>query len=109
MQIGKLFQSTEYWFLYPSRETARCVSEGNAIAFFPTSTDIEYPKSRALTVAAYLSVRLDCAVSIVDPMSMFAILEKVGSYHMILTTQGNVGWIVCSDISEEAYVEQVYS
>ena len=96
MNIGGLYQTKElYWFLYPSLETA----------LGPAALDVlRQPDAHA----EYWSKELDCTVSYIPP-SMFVLLEQNNDFIKILTTNGELGWIIlnrwCKDDIEEVKVE----
>jgi len=94
MEVGKLYQTKElYWFLFPSLETAH--SQAPA-----ADASADY----ADNIAVYWSYELDCTVSYIIP-SMFVLLEQDKEYCRVLTTNGELGWIIldgwCKDDIEE--------
>jgi hypothetical protein len=90
MKIGKLYKNNEYfWLLYPSKDIA-------ARARPRPTMDAAY--------ADFLSNVFKCKpssegqnVPSVSPKSIFCLLEQDGEYIKVLTTNGEVGWIVLVD------------
>jgi hypothetical protein len=93
MEVGKLYQIKNYhWMLYPSKDTA-------AVAFAAGG-------ALAAVAAVYWSRELGCSVSYMSPKDMFMLLEKDGIFCKVLSTEGQVGWILLSDWSKK-YIEEV--
>ena len=86
MEIGKLYQirKCSTWLLYPSREAAITAA---APSTAPDSTN-------ASCTAAFWSRELNCKVSYISPKSFFVLLEKNGDYFKVLSSGGEVGWII---------------
>jgi hypothetical protein len=87
MKIGGLYQlKKNYWMLYPSKDTATAADAavvGAAVA-----------DAAADNWANYWSKRLDCNVSYISPNSMFVLLEQTERFCKVLSTEGNIGWII---------------
>jgi hypothetical protein len=92
MKIGKLYQVKEFfWILYPSKDIAVAATdatEGDAAEGDATSAD---------AAAAYWSNRFKCNVSYIEPNSIFCLLEKDGECTKVLSTNGEIGWIILAD------------
>jgi len=87
MNIGKLYQINKYyWLLYPSKDIAAVAAPGAATA-----------ADSADSAAAVYSKRFNCNVSYISSNSIFCLLEQDGKFMKILTTNGEVGWIVLAD------------
>jgi hypothetical protein len=94
MNIGKLYQVKKYfWFLYPSKEIAAAAArtvehvapEAAAISTAPAHT------------AAYYRKHFKCNVSFIEPNSVFCLLEQDAKYCKVLSTNGEIGWIILAD------------
>jgi hypothetical protein len=86
MKIGKLYQVKKYfWLLYPSKDIA--VAEAPAAG----------PFAAADAAAAHYGKYLKCNVSYIEPNSIFCLLEQDGEYIKVLSTNGEVGWIILAD------------
>ena len=73
---GKLYQVKKYfWYLYPSKETA-----ADAAA--------------AVSATAYWSKEFNCNVTYISPNSIFCLLESNGKFLKVLTTNGEIGWMI---------------
>ena len=98
MNIGKLYQFKKlYWLLYPSKDIA---------ATTPATTATATAAATATTnMAAYYSKCFNCNVSYISPKSIFVFLEKDEKVIKILTTNGEVGWIILSDYKHD--IEEV--
>jgi len=97
MNIGKLYKNNgRFWFLYPSKDIAVTA----ATATRPAAT------TYADDVAAYLSKHFKCNVSYIKPNSVFCLLEKDGEFIKVLSTNGEVGWIILDDWCKN-YIEEV--
>jgi hypothetical protein len=93
MNIGKLYQAKKfYWLLSPSKEIA--VEEHFGF------------RGPLTAAAAAYSKRFNCNVSYISPNSIFVLLEQVAYCCKILTTNGEVGWIVLADHCKN-YIEEV--
>ena len=88
MNVGKLYQFKKfYWLLYPSKEIASVTPRHGA--------GIAAAEARA--AAAYYSKQFNCNVSYIAN-SMFILLEQDGKFCKILSTNGELGWIILSDL-----------
>jgi hypothetical protein len=87
MNVGKLYEIQKYfWLLYPSKDIAG-VRQGAVVA----------TEAEGAAFADFLSNRFKCNVSSVSPKSIFCLLEQDGEYYKVLTTNGEVGWIILAD------------
>jgi len=97
MKIGKLYEIKEFfWFLYPSKDIA--------VTAAPAPRYDAAAAAAAADRAAYLSNRFKCKVSYIKPSSIFCLLEKDEKLLKILSTNGELGWIIddwCKDDIEE--------
>jgi hypothetical protein len=85
MNIGKLYQVKKfYWLLFPSKDIA------SVAPYIATARATE-------AGAAYYSKRFNCNVSYISPNSIFVFLEQDGNFCKILSTNGELGWLVLSD------------
>jgi hypothetical protein len=99
MNIGSLYQLKKYyWLLYPSMNLA---AVGAARA--PPAA------ANAASAAAYWSKRLNCNVSYIAKNSIFMLLEQDGEYCRVLTTNGELGWIIYPENEEwiEGCIEEM--
>jgi len=94
MKIGGLYQLKKYyWLLYPSRDIATAAVVATVVAAAAATVAI------AAVNAAYLSKRLNCNVSYIEP-SMFVLLEQDKEYCKLLTANGQLGWIIYPEDAE---------
>jgi hypothetical protein len=85
MNVGKLYQVKKYfWLLYPSKDIAAAATTTTTAA--------------ATAAAAYWSKKYNCNVSYISPKSIFVFLEQDGKFCKILSTNGELGWIILSDL-----------
>ena len=76
--IGKLYQVKKYyWFLYPTKDIAAC------------------------------NLLEQHAVSDISPNSIFCLLEKDGNFLKVLSTSGELGWMVCPSNEDKGCIEEV--
>ena len=81
MKIGGLYQLKKYyWLLYPSRDIAIFASQFHA--------------ARVAEDVAYWSNWFNCKVSVIPQNKLFVLLEQDGKYYKVLSTNGELGWIV---------------
>ena len=81
MQVGKLYQVKKlFWLLFPSKEI---VATAVATAADGDATD-----------ADYWSKYFNCNVTYISPKDIFCLIEKDGKYLKVLTTNGELGWII---------------
>ena len=88
MNIGKLHQIKKYyWLLYPTKD----VASDNTLAVTrparPTAVVCE-------RTAADLSKEFNCNVSYISENSIFCLLEQDGKYLKVLSTNGELGWMI---------------
>ena len=86
MIIGKLYQIKKFfWYIYPVKEViGRRMPSGEA-------TKIE---NVVAVLADHWSKELNCNVSYISPNGIFCLLEQAGKYLKVLTTNGELGWII---------------
>ena len=99
MEVGNLYQSKNlYWLLYSSRDTA-----------VRLGARLDRDQRAAARSAAFWSREFGCKVGYIEPKSVFMILEQDGIVCKILSTEGNIGWIIlaewCKVDIEEVKVE----
>lgn len=102
MEIGRLHRNRQlYWILYPSEETATPSEEVHEKG--PATSGFEL----ARFYVGLWGKKLNCNVSIIDPASIFMVLEQNNKFCRILTAEGVAGWIQlqdwCKNDIEEAY------
>ena len=90
MQIGKLYQIKKYyWLVYPSKETAACAgalsSAADAAGFSITSAE---------NLSDDLSESFNCNVTYISRNDIFCLLEKDRKYLKVLSTNGELGWMI---------------
>jgi hypothetical protein len=91
MNVGKLYQIKKYfWFLYPSKDIAAIVEAAVATDVPVVDTAAAY----AARLSAHWSKHFNCKVSYIGPNSIFMLLEQDEKYCKILSTNGEVGWII---------------
>jgi len=101
MKIGKLYQTKKlYWLLYPSKDIAALHLDPGAFTTTTATTTFS-----AAAASAYYSKCFNCNVSYISPKSIFVFLEKDEKVIKILTTNGEVGWIILSDYKHD--IEEV--
>ena len=90
MEIGKLYKTNQlFWLLYPSRDIAP------EIHYDTHSTTFALEEAgTAVYFSDAWSKWLNCNVSYINLNSMFVLLEKDREYSKILSTEGQVGWII---------------
>jgi hypothetical protein len=97
MNIGSLYEIKKwYWLLFPSKDIAAAVDGAPAVGVAATGVQ-EAATMLAITAAAataYWSKRLNNNVSYIAQNSIFMLLEQDGKYCKILTTNGELGWII---------------
>jgi len=93
MKIGGLYEIKKwFWLLFPSKDIASAAAALVAcggIAAGGRRTD-----AAAVGCADYWSREFNCNVLFVPQDSMFMLLEQDGKYCKILTTNGELGWII---------------
>jgi hypothetical protein len=92
MKIGNLYEFKRYfWLLYPSKDIAVA-----AVSRLTTVPAAAFNTADAVADAAFLSNRFKCNVSYIKP-SIFVLLDQDEKYCKILSTNGEVGWIILAD------------
>jgi len=87
MKIGGLYQLKKYyWLLYPSRDIATA-SLAPAAAGRPDAAAVP-------NWVKYWSEQFNCNVSYISSNSLFVLLEQDGKYYKVLSTNGELGWII---------------
>ena len=88
MKIGKLYKIEKYfWLLFPSKEIATAAAGGRAVCATTHALN-------AVADAAFWSEQLNCNVPYISPNGIFCLLEQAGKYLKVLTTTGELGWMV---------------
>ena len=101
MEIGRLHRNSQlYWLLFPSQETATMACEhmlrgGSAVHEF----------GEAIFYDGIWGKQLECNVSIIEPASIFMVLEQNNKFCRVLTTEGVAGWIQLADWCENDIME----
>ena len=96
--VGNLYQIKKYfWYLYPSKDGA---DEALRSGRIPHSTDTEASASRSIV---YWSKELKCNVTYIAPNSIFCLIEQDGEYLKVLSTNGELGWMIYSE--DEAWTK----
>ena len=95
MNSGKLHQIKKcYWLLYPSKD----IASDNTLAVSP-----RLGMTAAVVcerTAADLSKEFNCNVSYISENSIFCLLEEDGQYLKVLTSNGELGWIIYQEDSK---------
>ena len=92
MNIGGLYQIKKwFWLLYPTKDIAEAATAA-AASHSPVAT------------ARYWSKELNCNVSFFSQNSMFMLLEQTDKFCKILTTNGEIGWILYPEDAEWSQV-----
>ena len=89
LNVGKLYQIKKYsWMLYPSKEiaTAPNTVTGNGTLWASSLSDAYW--------LDYWSNQLNCNMTYISKNSIFCLLEEDGKYLKILSTNGELGWII---------------
>ena len=90
MEIGKLYQIKQFFFLvYPEKTYAAAAAASRAAE----AADAHGAAHGAAVYAAFWSKTLNCNVTFVTPNSIFCLIEQDGDYLKVLTTNGELGWI----------------
>ena len=85
LQIGKMYLVKEFfWLLYTMKEMAEAAVAAVA----------------AYQAAKWYSEGYNCNVCVVEENTCFVLLEQDEEYIKLLDSNGNVGWIRCSDFSK---------
>ena len=94
MQIGELYLVKEYcWFLFPTKELAGSGRwHGEARVGGRRITE-------AQSYTKLLSENYKCKVSFFEPNTYVVLLEESERCYKLLDSNGNIGWISCSDFS----------
>ena len=88
MEIGKLYQIKKYyWTFYPSERAALAPLVANC-------DSLTFGALPAKSWTDYLSKQLNCNVSYLNPNSILCPLEVHGKNCKVLSTEGQIGWIV---------------
>ena len=89
MNIGSLYTVKKYfWLIFPTKEIA-------AYAFAVRT--LTSGRGEAEAYAEYWSKKFNCNVSYISPNSIFCLLEKDEKYCKILSTNGELGWIILAN------------
>ena len=85
MIIGKLYQVKKlFWYLYPSKEIVLTAADEEPAAWLVG----------AAVATAYLSKKYNGNIAYICPNDMFCLLEEDGKYLKVLTTTGELGWMI---------------
>ena len=94
LEVGKLYQVKAYYFLYPSMGSAARATlqragdrRGEYIAFRRSDAS-------AAAGAAYWSKELNGNVTYISENSIFCFLEEDGKFLKVISTNGELGWII---------------
>ncbi len=88
MQLGKMYcMKQHFWLLFPTKETAIKLSR-SGLRSAATYQD-----------AKWLSERYNCN-AVVEKNTCFVLLEVDGGYYKLLDSNGNIGWIICWNVSK---------
>ena len=94
MNVGNLYEFKRYfWLLYPSKDIAVAA----VTQTLPPPPAAAFNTADAVADAAFLSNRFKCNVSYISPNSIFCLLEKDEKYCKILSTNGELGWIILAN------------
>ena len=87
LKLGNLYKIQKcFWMVYPSKDIA-----GDTNATIAAET----PES-----AAYWSKQYNCNIIYISPNDIFCLIEENGEYLKILTTNGEMGWIIYPENEE---------
>jgi len=87
MNIGSLYRIKQlYWLLFPSQEKAVAA----ALVFGTPQASLTDVRDRA----DYWGKKLKCNFSFLSPESIFAPLEQKNKVLKVLTTNGEIGWMI---------------
>ena len=88
IQIGKTYLVKRYhWFVFPTKELAvRWFSDEERTATYQD--------------AKWLSERYKCNVFVVEKNTCVVLLEVDNGYFKLLDCNGNIGWIICWNVSK---------
>jgi hypothetical protein len=96
MKIGKFYKAKElYWMLYPSQDKAK--------AAYPLAA--AYRATTATVDAYHYSKQFNCNVSFIEPNNIFCLLEKNRKYCKVLTSKGELAWIMLADWCKDDIME----
>ena len=97
MKVGKLYKiEKRFWYLYPTKECAAAV-EGWPVRLAlhvvaPDGTVVE--DGTVAYWSDYWSKQLNCNVTYIEPKSIFCLVQEDGDYFKVLTTNGEIGWMI---------------
>ena len=87
LQLGKMYLVKEFfWFLFPTKELAVWAGRREKVA--------------AAQAAKVLSEDYNCNVFVVEENTCFVLLEVDDDYYKLLDSNGNIGWIICWNVSK---------
>jgi hypothetical protein len=101
MNIGSLYTVKKWsWSLFPTKETAAAAADAGV-------ADAATPAALLVTArrAAVYSKHFKCNVSYIKPNSVFCLLEKDEKLLKILSTNGELGWIILDDWCKDGIEE----
>ena len=87
MNVGNLYQTKKfYWMLFPTKDIAVHAEYGPNIVAHSAKIADRYSE--------YWNRNLGCKVSYLNASSIFMLLEQTGTFSKVLSTNGEVGWII---------------
>ena len=97
LEVEKLYQiKMWFWLIHPSKHT---VLDGSN----PLNS-----RHLAIDIATYCSRKLKCNITYIPENSIFCLLERDEKTAKVLSTSGELGWMVCpSNEDWPAYFEKV--
>jgi hypothetical protein len=94
LQIGKMYLVKEwFWLLFPTKKVAGEAVDPEA----DEAADNSLVEARR--DAKWISKDYNCNVVVVEENTCFVLLEQDEVYFKVLDSNGNIGWIYCSDFS----------
>ena len=91
--VGKLYQVKKLdWLLYPTKDIAAAAAADADYA--AVSLVAANDPTKAAYWLDYLSKYFNCNVTYISPNSIFCLIEKDGNFLKILSTNGELGWMI---------------
>ena len=107
-EIGKIYQTKGYyWMFYPSKEVIDIVLSSVKISVEGIFVAKDFATAESLS--SFWKVRSNLNVSYLVPNSFFCLLEQKENAFKVLSTNGNLGWIIYSKKErwKNAWIEEV--
>ena len=109
MKIGKLYQFMKFnWLLFPTKELIDALDDFRIREYALPRHEDGLNLYEALLGSSFIGSKLSCNVLIIETNDIFCVLEKEEKYLKVLTTKGEIGWMILPEEEEWAKdIEQV--